>query len=326
MAFVIWSRRSVSSQRVRFVEARTARVIAIVAGIALILAALALGIAIGSTLGSSHAFDERAQSARHSYELEELGKVSATLTKIEPRVAQLSAQVGELRDFEERLKASRKSADGPDVHIVPPLPDSEETAPLDGAGGPLLPPRLCGAGKTANEGSAPQRMKRTQKFIDCLDDTLSQLESDVLPHYASYMAFPGREPAPGSRAGSPYGNRIDPFTKHASFHPGVDLVAPTGATILATAGGRVIQAGPHGGYGNAVDIRHSDGIVTRYGHTSKLFVRVGDVVMPGQKIAEVGSTGRSTGPHLHFEVIVDGAQINPTPYLALFRLKSHAQS
>lgn len=326
MAFVIWSRRSVSSQRVRFVEARTARVIAVVAVVALIVAALALGIAIGSTLGSSHAADERTQRARHSYELDELGKVSATLTQIEPRVALLSAKVNELRDFEDRLKASRKSADGPDVHVVPPLPDSEESVPLDGAGGPLLPPRVCDTERAANGGTAPQRLKRTQKVIDCLDDTLSRLESEVLPHYASYMAFPGRDPAPGSRQGSPYGNRVDPFTGHASFHPGMDLVAPSGASILATAGGRVIQAGPHGGYGNAVDIRHSDGIVTRYGHTSKIFVRVGDLVMPGQKIAEVGSTGRSTGPHLHFEVIVDGAQINPKPYLALFRLKSNAQS
>jgi murein DD-endopeptidase MepM/ murein hydrolase activator NlpD len=325
MAFVIWSRRSVSSQRVRFVEARTARVIAVVAVVALILTALALGVAIGSTLGRSHVSDERAQSARHSYELEELGKISATLTQIEPRVAQLSAQVGELRDFEDRLKASPKSADGPDVHVVPPLPDSEESAPLDGAGGPLLPPRLCGADRT-NEGSAPQRLKRTQKIIDCLDDTLSRLQDDVLPHYASYMSYPGRDPAPGSHYGSPYGNRIDPFTGHASFHPGMDLVAPAGTAIVASAGGRVIQAGPHGGYGNALDIRHRDGIVTRYGHTSKFFVRAGDIVMPGQKIAEVGSTGRSTGPHLHFEVIVDGAQLNPKPYLALFRLKSHAQS
>ena len=326
MAFVIWSRRSVSSQRIRFVEARTARVIAVVAVIAMIVAALALGVAIGSTLGTSHAADEQAQASRSSYELDELGKVSATLTQIEPRVAQLSAQVSELRAFEDRLKATRKSADGPDVHVVPPLPDSEESEPLDGAGGPLLPPHVCDADRVKKGGSAPQRLKRTQSVIDCLNDTLSQLEDDVLPHYASYMSYPGRDPAPGARSGSPYGNRVDPFTRHASFHPGIDLVAPTGTAIVATAGGRVIQSGPHGGYGNAIDIRHSDGIVTRYGHTSKIFVRVGDVVMPGQKIGEVGSTGRSTGPHLHFEVIVDGAQINPKPYLALFRLKPNAQS
>jgi murein DD-endopeptidase MepM/ murein hydrolase activator NlpD len=76
----------------------------------------------------------------------------------------------------------------------------------------------------------------------------------------------------------------------------------------------------------AIDIQHSSGVITRYGHTSKMFVKAGDLVMPGQKIAEVGSTGRSTGPHLHFEVIIDGTQVNPMHYLALFKLTSHAAS
>jgi len=325
MAFVIWSRRSVSRQRVRFVEARTARAIAVIAVVALILAALALGIAIGSTLGRSHAAEEGAQLARRSYELEELGKISATLAQIEPRVGQLSAQVNELREFDDHLAASRKST-GPDVHLVPPLPDSAEAPPLDGAGGPALPPRVCNAARAASSGSAQQQLKRTQKAIDCLGDTLSQLQAVANAHFSAYMAFPGRDPAPGARMGSPYGNRADPFSGRGSFHPGIDMVAPAGASIVATAGGRVILSGPHGGYGNAVDIRHGDGVVTRYAHASKILVRTGDIVMPGQKIAEVGSTGRSTGPHLHFEVIVDGAQVDPKPYLALFRLMSHAES
>ncbi len=91
---------------------------------------------------------------------------------------------------------------------------------------------------------------------------------------------------------------------------------------------RVISAGERNGYGYAVDIRHSNGIVTRYGHASKLLVHAGDYVMPGQEIALVDSTGRSTGPHLHFvEVIVDGAQLNPKPYLNLFsQLPHHAHA
>jgi len=159
-----------------------------------------------------------------------------------------------------------------------------------------------------------------------LHDEVSQLETQTLARYAAYMAFPGRDPAPGTRNGSPYGNRLDPFTGHLSFHPGLDLVAPSGTPILASAGGRVVQAGERNGYGNAVDIRHGDGMVTRYGHASRLLVKTGDYVMPGQEIAEIGSTGRSTGPHLHFEVILDGAQINPSPYLALFKRKPNAQS
>jgi murein DD-endopeptidase MepM/ murein hydrolase activator NlpD len=326
MAFVIWSRRTVSHQRVRFVEARTVRTMVTVAIIALVLAALALGMAIGATLGKSHAAEEQAQVERRSYEMDELGKISATLTHIEPRVAQLVSQVGELQNFEARLKESRRAADHPDIHNVPPLPDNDDESPLDSSGGPLLPPRPCNAQQAASNGSAPQRLKRTQEGLDCIEDTLGTLEDAVLPHYASYMAFPGRTPAPGARFGSPFGNRIDPFTRHLSFHPGIDLVAPAGVSILASAGGRVILAGPHGGYGNAVDIQHSSGVVTRYAHTSKILVHVGDIVMPGQKIAEIGSTGRSTGPHLHFEVLIDGTQVNPAPYLALFKLQPNAQS
>ncbi|MDB5834730.1 MAG: peptidase [Caballeronia sp.] len=326
MAFVIWSRRNVSHQRVRFVEARTVRAMVIVAVIAMILAALALGIAIGAAMGNTHAAEEKAQTERRSYEIDELGKISATLTHIEPRVIELVSQVNELQDFEAQLKAARRAADHPDIHVVPPLPDNDDESPLDSSasGGPSLPPRLCDAQRAAVTGSAPQRLKRTQSALDCLDATIGALDDAVLAHYASYMAFPGRQPAPDARSGSPFGNRIDPFTGHLNFHPGVDLVAPTGTAIFASAGGRVIQAGPHGGYGIAVDIQHSSGVITRYGHTSKIFVKVGDLVMPGQKIAEIGSTGRSTGPHLHFEVIIDGTQLNPTPYLALFKLKSNA--
>src|ERR1700729_3294043 len=107
MAFVIWSRRTVSQQRVRFVEARTV--------VALVLAALALGMAIGATMGKSHALEEQAQTERRSYELDELGKISATLTHLEPRVSQLVSQVNELQDFEARLKESKRIADHPDI-------------------------------------------------------------------------------------------------------------------------------------------------------------------------------------------------------------------
>lgn len=314
-----------SRQRIRFVEARTARAIAIVGGIALLIAALALGIAIGTFFARSHLGEEHAQESRHSYEIEELGRLQASLIELRPRVDALSSKVDELRDFDKHLKGAHGVSGAANVHDVPPLPDSEEPAPaLDGAGGPELPPRRCDNAH-AEQGTPRQRLKGTQQIIDCLNDTVSTLETPMLEHYTAYMAFPGRDPAPGSRSGSPYGNRYDPFTGRLSFHPGVDLVAPTGTPILASAGGRVLQAGEHGGYGNAVDIRHSDGVVTRYGHASRLLVKTGDFVMPGQEIAEVGTTGRSTGPHLHFEVILGGAQINPVPFLALFKRKQNAQ-
>ncbi|SAK88812.1 M23 family metallopeptidase [Caballeronia ptereochthonis] len=314
-----------SRQRIRFVEARTARAIAIIGGAALLIAALALGIAIGTVFARSHLGEEQALVSRRSYEIEELGRLNAALIELRPRVEALSAKVEELHDFDVHLKTAHGVGGASNVHDVPPLPDSEEPATaLDGAGGPALPPRLCENAR-ADGGTPRQRLKGTQQIIDCLNGVVSQLQTRTLTHYAAYMAFPGRDPSPGARSGSPYGNRFDPFTGRLSFHPGIDLVAPAGAPILASAGGRVVQAGERNGYGNAVDIRHSDGMMTRYGHASRIFVHAGDYVMPGQEIAEVGSTGRSTGPHLHFEVIVGGAQINPSPYLALFKRKPNAQ-
>jgi murein DD-endopeptidase MepM/ murein hydrolase activator NlpD len=110
--------------------------------------------------------------------------------------------------------------------------------------------------------------------------------------------------------------RHDPFTGRLARHTGLDIPAPHGTPILASGGGRVVSAGYKGAYGRAVVIDHGDGLSTLYGHASKLLVRAGDVVMPNQQIALVGSTGRSTGPHLHFEVIRHGVRVEPRQYLS----------
>ncbi len=115
--------------------------------------------------------------------------------------------------------------------------------------------------------------------------------------------------------GSSFGARIDPFTGRRTQHDGVDFVAPPGTPILAAAGGVVVAAEWHHEYGNMIDIDHGNGLRTRYAHASKSLVRVGDLVRAGQLIARVGSTGRSTGAHLHFEVHVNGVPRNPGAFL-----------
>ncbi|MBN3754511.1 peptidoglycan DD-metalloendopeptidase family protein [Paraburkholderia sp. Tr-20389] len=217
-------------------------------------------------------------------------------------------------------KAKGNATDKPnDKPSAKPNDKASETAAGDAEGGPSLPPRRCdeSIAHPARDAGA------VHEQIACLAATLSALEQEVTLHVANWESFPGRMPVDGARFGSPFGNRIDPFTHHLSFHPGVDLVAMTGTPILAAAGGRVIHAGPQGGYGNAVEIDHGNGLITRYGHASKIAVQEGDLVLPRQHIADVGSTGRSTGPHLHFEVLVNGAPVDPTDYLALFMGPSH---
>jgi Membrane proteins related to metalloendopeptidases len=124
-------------------------------------------------------------------------------------------------------------------------------------------------------------------------------------------------PVPGhSYISSGYGTRIDPITKaESAFHTGLDIPAAMGTSVLASADGTVIRAGWNSGFGNCVIIQHKNGVQTLYGHNSALVVKKGDVVRQGQVIAKIGSTGRSTGPHCHFEFRIKGHHVNPSPYL-----------
>jgi len=121
------------------------------------------------------------------------------------------------------------------------------------------------------------------------------------------------------RPTSGYGERIDPIHHTRSVHPGFDLAAPTGTRVGAAAAGEVVHAGPAGTYGNLVTIRHEDGFETRYAHLSAVDVKVGQRVEVGTEIGAVGSTGHSTGPHLHFEIRKGGKALDPAPHLSLYR-------
>lgn len=114
---------------------------------------------------------------------------------------------------------------------------------------------------------------------------------------------------------SPFGERKNPMGPGDDFHPGLDIAADAGTPIAAAAAGRVVSAGPDGGYGNLIVVDDGNGITTRYAHCSQIFARVGDTITPGQTIGAVGSTGHSTGPHLHFEVRVNDNPVDPTQFL-----------
>ncbi|ABC81121.1 M23 family metallopeptidase [Anaeromyxobacter dehalogenans] len=130
---------------------------------------------------------------------------------------------------------------------------------------------------------------------------------------------PGALAAPlQGRLTSAFGPRADPFTGVAARHDGVDVAAPEGTPVRAPAPGVVVRAGPRGGYGNAVEVDHGGGLVTLYGHAAEVRVRPGQVVAAGEELARVGSTGRSTGPHLHFEVRMAGRPVDPARALKIY--------
>jgi murein DD-endopeptidase MepM/ murein hydrolase activator NlpD len=171
---------------------------------------------------------------------------------------------------------------------------------LLGIGGPMVP---LSAPSSPMAGAEP---KFAELFVSW--KKVDQLEQAML-------TIPAAVPAKSFSYSSSFGVRYDPFNGNAAMHAGVDMAGPHGEPILATADGVVSRASTFGGYGNCVDIDHGRGLSTRYGHLARYSVRPGDRVKKGEVIGYMGSTGRSTGTHLHYEVRVDGAAVNPMPFL-----------
>jgi murein DD-endopeptidase MepM/ murein hydrolase activator NlpD len=170
-----------------------------------------------------------------------------------------------------------------------------------GIGGPFVPARLPGVGANGFERQL-HRISITRAYIHRLTRTISSV--------------PVRRPVDGEAdLSSSFGVRTDPFTGSPAMHTGLDLHGETGEPVRATADGKVTAAGWSGGYGRSVDIDHGNGLSTRYGHLSSIDVHVGQVVRTGQIVGKVGSTGRSTGPHLHYETRVRGHAVDPQKFL-----------
>ena len=160
-----------------------------------------------------------------------------------------------------------------------------------------------------------QTLNELSYVIDDREDKFGVLDSLLRQDRLTKRVYPSEMPVDTDWYSSGFGYRIDPFSGRRVFHEGVDFAAKTGTPIKAAAGGVVIYSARHPEYGNMVEIDHGDELVSRYAHASKRLVNLGQIVSSGQKIAEVGSTGRSTGPHLHFEIRHKDVPQNPSRYL-----------
>jgi murein DD-endopeptidase MepM/ murein hydrolase activator NlpD len=188
-----------------------------------------------------------------------------------------------------------------------PLPASAKAKP--GQGGALV------LGRPLSLEELQQTMTDLEAISNNKSDLLTVIESRLFDQKIAKIMLPTAQPVPGSHLGSPFGFRIDPITGRSALHTGLDFQADPGTPILAAAGGVVVVQEYHPAYGNLVEIDHGNNLITRYAHASATFVKKGDLVKRGQKIAAVGSTGRSTGPHLHFEVLADGTPQDPQKFL-----------
>jgi murein DD-endopeptidase MepM/ murein hydrolase activator NlpD len=157
------------------------------------------------------------------------------------------------------------------------------------------------------------------RLTDQRTDLMTVMESRLFDQKIRNMMVPTQQPVAAGNLGSLFGWRIDPFTGRSALHTGLDFQAGFGTSILAAAGGIVVTQEFHPAYGNMIEIDHGNDLITRYAHASKTLVKRGDLIKRGQKIAEVGTTGRSTGAHLHFEVLVQGIPQDPQKFLAAGR-------
>jgi len=190
------------------------------------------------------------------------------------------------------------------------LPELEAAKKPSGQGGAFVP-------EHATEENLHDEI--TSLFIQLQEQNiaLDMLESGLRARMVRTELLPSLMPVRGgARLGSPFGPRFDPFGRGRAIHEGLDFVAMAGTDIIAAAAGVVVNANYHPEFGNMVEINHGGELITRYAHMSALKVSVGDVVRRGQTVGLLGTTGRSTGPHLHFEVRVNGIPINPDKFLA----------
>lgn len=184
-----------------------------------------------------------------------------------------------------------------------------ELKSVPGRGGALV------AGRPLSMQELQSTLADLDQLADQRADLLTVAESRLFDQKIRKMMIPTQHPVKSGHLGSSFGWRIDPFTGRSAMHTGLDFQADTGTPILAASGGVVVAQESHPAYGLMVEVDHGNGLLTRYAHASRVWVKKGDLVKRGQKLAEVGSTGRSTGPHLHFEVLVQGVPQDPQKFL-----------
>jgi len=220
---------------------------------------------------------------------------------------EVAEQIGQIdssqRDKVDRLRIEAASKAARITDILKSTGVKVPQMPASGMGGPFVP----------LDHSVP-----FEAHLEALESTLNHYDS--VTGMARKMPF--ANPVPGAKVSSHFGYRKDPFNGRSAMHSGIDFRAATGTPVLATGDGVVVKAGRRGGYGKVVEIRHKNGFTTRYAHLSRMSVKTGQRIRIGQTIGKVGSTGRSTGPHLHYEVRKGKKAHNPAKYLRVgFKLR-----
>ena len=264
----------------------------------LLFAGLLLGVTGRSAAGMGQVSLLQAKADRQQTELEQVRRgAQQEVNAMAARLGELQAQANRLNALGERLTRVGQLQDG-EFDFNEPVGVGGNDEAFD------MAPKALDAGVT-----------QLEKQFAASGKQLSVLEALLFNRALDKNATPSRLPILNSYITSGFGGRADPFGGGGQYHKGIDFKASVGDPVLTVADGVVSFAGDKSGYGNVVDVDHGNGYVTRYAHNSRLVVRVGDLVRVGQEIAKAGSTGRSTGAHVHFEVWENGAVVNPRKFL-----------
>ncbi|HYW02692.1 MAG TPA: M23 family metallopeptidase [Gammaproteobacteria bacterium] len=305
MNIILFTRRHGSIRQIDLAGRRVWMPLA-TAGVILMAGLFAGGYYTAAAWQDSHpAAAAKAWQARLARQQKEIARARReardNLQALSQRVGELQARVTRLDALGSRLTQMAGLKNGEFDFDRPP-----------GEGGPDPAP---GTEKPLSTSDFLHNLDQLQATVSNRSRQLGILEQMLLRRHLHAEVMPKGRPVRHGWLSSGYGPRIDPFTGKEGFHPGFDFAGKRGTKVHAVAAGVVDYAGRDGGYGNLVEINHGGGYKTRYGHNEKILVHVGETVKRGQVISLMGSTGRSTGPHVHFEVRYDGRAINPARFV-----------
>jgi murein DD-endopeptidase MepM/ murein hydrolase activator NlpD len=284
----------------------------VVAALAVVLTIVGGAFSIGMTLGSKRSamspIDQlgnwSAELLRQQSEIEQTRRIlQEKVNALAMRVGQMNANVIRLDALGKRLTRMANLNDGEFDFGHPPA--------VGGEGG--------ADGQPAQIPDLTAMVDDLQSQLSSREQQLGVLENLILTRELDKQVYPEGRPVQEGFISSYFGERADPFTGYLAVHKGVDFAAPEGTHVNSVAAGLVTFAGERAGYGLMVEVNHGNGMTTRYCHNEKLLVSAGEMIRKGQDLALIGSTGHSTGPHLHFEVLKNGMQVDPLRFIGEVR-------
>ena len=301
MNVILFSRRNGKARQFNLAHPLTVTVLSVL-GLALLASVFAAGLTIGQHSMGRIAFLSPSAAVRS--EQQQIGVLRA---QVQDKIDALAMRLGTINANLMRLNALGKQLTQM-ANLNSREFDFDHDPPQGGS-------ESDGVGRGAQAADVTSMIDDLGRRIDARNAQFASLENVILGRQLSAQVKPSGRPVRDGYISSYFGERMDPLNGEEAMHKGVDFAAETGADVLAVASGMVTWAGPREGYGNLIEINHGNGYATRYAHNAEILVNVGDTVQRGQAVAVVGSTGRSTGPHVHFEVLRSGTQIDPKAFI-----------